>query len=498
MENDAPEGVVFPVSPDGRRSTSALGRAVVTDALRPVDPAGALGAEQETNWRSGYLIHFRRLVEAGLASKAAALSIARDGLTSLHTRMRVMRPGETETELDALLSAPALASFDTLSVPGAGQCETELSLPYHGERLRGDALARQLETWASGGIIEPSCAEALGEVAAHPEWLRLPGQTVIALGAGAEVGPLEALLRWGVRVVGVDLPSPPLWERVLRLARQGAGELLIPVTQKAPGSLQSGSGDEAIARWAGLNLVREVPDAADWLAGLDGPLVLGNYVYADGGANVAVSAAVDTLTLRLQAARDDMALAFLATPTDVFAVPPDAVACSVRAYAARSRTAKLTGRPLRTMSRGGLLRRAYVPGADPGINDSLVSQQGPNYALAKRLQRWRAAVAREAGATVSLHVAPPTRTRSVMKNRTLAAAYAGAHRFGVEVFEPATTRVLMAALLVHDLQVAAPVHPQPWQDEAYAAAHGGLWRMAYAPRSALGLAALLGYAATRH
>jgi hypothetical protein len=498
MESDAPEGVVFPVSPDGRRSTSALGRAVVADALRPVDPAGALGAEQDTNWRSGYLIHFRRLVEAGLASKAAALSIARDGLASLHTRMRVTRLGGAETGLDDLLSAPAQASFGTLSVPGAGQRETELSLPYHGERLRGDALARQLETWVSGGIIEPSCAEAVREVAAHPEWLRLPGQTVIVLGAGAEVGPLEALLRWGARVVGVDLPSPPLWERVLRLARQGAGELLVPVTRKVPMPLRPDSGDELIARWAGLNLVREVPDAADWLAGLDGPLVLGNYVYADGAANVAVSAAVDALTLRLQAGRGDMALAFLATPTDVFAVPPDAVASSVRAYATRSRTAKLTGRPLRAMSRGGLLRRAYVPGADPGINDSLVPQQGPNYVLAKRLQRWRAAVAREAGATVSLNVAPPTRTRSVMKNRTLAAAYAGAHRFGVEVFEPATTRVLMAALLVHDLQAAGQVHAHPWQDEACASAHGGLWRMAYAPRSALGLAALLGYTAARH
>ena len=32
---------------------------------------------------------------------------------------------------------------------------------------------------------------------------------------------------------------------------------------------------------------------------------------------------------------------------------------------------------------------AYAPDADPGLNDSLVPQQGPNYALAKRLQRWR-------------------------------------------------------------------------------------------------------------
>src|SRR5262249_47676023 len=159
---------------------------------------------------------------------------------------------------------------------------------------------------------------------------------------------------------------------------------------------------------------------------------------------------------------------------------------------------RLASRPLRTLSGGRLLRRAYVPGAHPGISDCLVAQQGPNYALAKRLQRWRASVARDAGSTVSLNVAPPTRTKSVIKNRALAAAYAGAHRFGAEIFEPDTTRVLMAALLVHDLATGGgPAHDQPWQDEAYAAAHGGLWRIAWAPRSALGLAALLGYGATR-
>jgi hypothetical protein len=497
METQGTEGVVFPLDADGRRSTSALGRAVVADALRLVDPVGAAGAEQEANWRSGYLIHFRRLVEAGLGSKAAALSIARDGLDSLHARMRVTGPGGAEEGLDALLSAPARVSFATVSVPGAGQRETELWLPYHGERLRGDALAGRLEAWVSGGIIEPSCAEAVREVAAHPDWLRLPGQTVIALGAGAEVGPLEVLLRWGARVVGVDLPSPPAWERVLRMARRGAGTLLVPVTREPPAPLHPDSADQAIAQRAGLNLAREVPAAAGWLAGLDGPLVLGNYVYADGAANLAVCAAVDALTVRLQAARGDTALAFLATPTDVFAVPADAVAHSARAYAARSRAAKLAGRPVRTLSGGRLLRRGYVPGADPGISDSLVPQQGPNYALAKRLQRWRASVARQAGTTVSLNVAPPTRTRSVVKNRALAAAYAGAHRFGAEVFEPATTRVLMAALLVHDLHTDGPAHAHPWQDEAHAAAHGGLWRIAYAPRSALGLAALLGYAAAR-
>src|SRR5215813_2029975 len=486
-------GVVFPESPDGRRSTSALGRAVVADALRPVDAAGALGAEHETNWRSGYLVHFRRLIEAGLASKAACLAIARAGLDSLHARMRVAAPGGDEAGLDSLLTCAGQRPFATATVHGTGRADGEFSLPYRGERLRGDALARRLDTWVAAGVVEPTCADALRAVAAHPEWLRLPGRTVAVLGAGAEIGPLSVLLGWGARVAGIDLSHPPLWDRVLRTARDAGGTLLVPVTQRPTG--HGAPGDDGLRGRAGLNLVSDVPAAADWLAGIDGPLVLGNYVYADGAANVRVSAAVDALTVRLRAARDDVALAFLATPTDVFAVSADAVAQSARAYASRSRGAKLASRPLRTLSGGRLLRRAYLPGADPGINDSLVAQQGPNYALAKRLQRWRAALARDGGATVSLNVAPPTRTRSVVRNR---AQVAGAHRFGVEVFEPATCKVLMAALLVHDLHTGGgPAHAHPWQDEAYAAATGGLWRMAYAPRSALGLAALLGFGAAR-
>ena len=498
----AQPGVDFPVGSDGRRSTSAFGRAVIADALRKTDPAGALGAEQETNWRSGYLTHFRRVIEAGLSSRHSALAIATDGLGSLRSRMRSVRPGGEETELDDLLRRHAVRRLGTATIKGTGESETELVLPYRGERLRGDDLARRLGAWVTAGIIEPSCADAVREVAAHPEWLRLPGRTVAVLGAGSEVGPLPVLLRWGATVAGVDLPQPRIWERVLTTAESSAGTLLLPVAAdtgndglEASQSAQPPDGE--LTATAGADLTSEVPDIADWIAGLNGPLVLGNYVYADGAANVRVCAAADTLTLRLQATRDDVALAFLATPTDVFAVPGEAVAHSAQAYQDRAAVLKLAGRPLRTLSGGRLLKRAYQPGSDPGISDNLVAQQGPNYALAKRLQRWRVSLARDAGKAVSMNVAPPTRTKSVVKNRALAAAYAGAHRFGAEVFEPDTTRVLMAALLVHDLHADRPVHDHPWQDEAYAAAHGGLWRIGYAPRSVLGLAALLGYGASR-
>ena len=497
MSGSEPAGVVFPVAADGRRSTSALGRAVVADALSRVDSAGALAAGREANWRADYLTYFRRLIEAGLASKQAAMSVARDGLASLHQRMRVVGRDGEETALDAPVSAPARCALSAVTVAGTGAAERELSVPYRGERLRGSALLRRLDGWVTEGVIEPSCADAVRAVAANPGWLALPGRTVVALGAGAEMGPLPVLLSWGARVIGVDLPRPVIWERVLETARRSGGTLLVPVTQDKPGVVHQDGED--LAQRTGFDLAGNVSAVADWLAAVDGPLVLGNYVYADGAANVRVASAVDALTVRLQAERRDVALGFLATPTDVFAVPADAVSQSACAYAARSAATKFGSRLLRTLSGGRLLCCAYPPGADPGICDALIPQQGPNYALAKRLQRWRATVARDSGATVSLNVAPPTRTRSVTKNRALAAAYAGAHRFGVEVFEPATTKTLMAALLVHDLHTGGggPAQAHPWQDEARAAAHGGLWRSAYAPRSALGLAALLGYTAAR-
>ncbi len=486
MTDAAPRGVLFP-EVDGRRSTSATGRAVVADALAVADPVGSGAAARETSWRSGYLPHFRRLVEAGLPGADAALRIAADGLSSVHARMRWV--GEAgEGPLALAVTPPAGDLLATETVEGSGEPETALSVPYRGQRLAGDALLRQLDTWVADGIVEPSLRDALTDVVDHPQWLRLDGRTVVVLGAAAEMGPLRSLLRWGAEVAALDLPRPDLWAHLLKDTSGYAGRLRLPVL---PGTAD-------LTERAGVDLIHDLPSATAWVAGLEGPLVLGNYVYADGATNVRLTTAVDALTeaVRSQRPGDEVALAFLATPTDVFAVPPEVVVASVLAYAQR-RTSKLLRVPLRTLSGGRLLRRNYVPGEDPGINDSVVLQQGPNYLLAKRIQRWRSATARSEGALVSFKVAPPTRTHSVLKNRALAAAYAGAHRFGIEVFEPGTSNTLMAALLVHDLHAGTSAHLHPWQDEADAAAHGGLWRTAYDPRSALGLAALLGAASAR-
>jgi len=487
-------GVVVPVDPGGRRSSLVLGRAVVADALRGVDAVGALRAEHEADWRRGYLVHFRRVLEVGLASRQAAVTIAADGLHAVHRRMHYRQSDGREVALDAMLHDRPGAALCTVEIRGTGAPEAGFSLPFRGERLSGDALARRLDSWAEAGALEPSAADRVRTVMAHPEWLRLDGQTVAVLGADAEMGPLPALLGWGARVAAVDLPRPEVWRRLLAAGRDGAGTLLVPVDA----DLSAGADSTAIAAHAGLDLVTDLGAATEWLRSLPGRVVLGNYVYADGVTNLRVCAAVDSLTLSVQRDRSDLALAFLATPTDVFAIPPDAVAHARRAYENRSRPARLLELPVRTMSAGRLLRPQYESDRHPGIHDALVPQQGPNYALAKRLQRWRATVARDAGSIVSLNVAPPTRTRSVLTNRALAAAYASAHHFAVEVFDPATANTLMAALLVADLNTGGgPPHQHPWQDEAYAAIHGGLWRAPYQPRSALALAAILGYHAAR-
>ncbi|MFI5429878.1 hypothetical protein [Aeromicrobium sp. UC242_57] len=452
----------------------------MADALRKADPVGARAVENETNWRRGYLTHFRRAVEAGIGDPAAARAVAADGLRSAHQLTRF-----DDIALDEAIDTVAPSQrLTSRIVDGTAAPETELTIPYRGERLSGRALLDQLDAWVEHGIITQSCSEAVQTVQDNPDWLRLDGDTVVVLGAGAEMGPYRALLRWGASVVAVDLPRSGIQERVLEVAADSAGTTRVP---------QRAEPDETDT---GANLLTELPALAHWLGSLDGRLVLGNYCYADGGTHVRLSMAADALGAHLVEQRPDTALAFLATPTDAFATPAAEVERANAAYARRG-PSRMLRTPMRAISGGRLLQRNYPPGADPGLCDALVPQQGPNYALAKRLQRWRATTARANGTAVSLNVAPATRTRSVVKNKALAAAYAGSHRFGVEIFDPATSNTLMAALLAYDLRAGAAPQAEPWQDEAVNAAHGGLWTAAYHPRSALGLAAVLGIGALR-
>ncbi|MPZ72394.1 MAG: hypothetical protein GEU74_04065 [Nitriliruptorales bacterium] len=495
---DDTRGVAFPYV-GGSRSTTETGRAVFTDAARAVDPALAGQISRERDWRNNYLGHARRLLETSLATPHTPCALAEAGLQSLHERFEFVHDGGAMPLREAIGAADA-ADLDAVVVQGVAQRQLpDLSVPYRGDRLQGDGLHRKLDQWLEAGVVEPSFAESIRMVMAHRDWLDLSGHSVIVLGAGAEMGPLHSLSRWGATVVPLDLQRPEIWERILRTVRQGSGKAIVPLRKTVPRD----AGDDLIAAAAGVDLVTDMPAVARWLADLDGPVTVGNYVYADGSTHVRVSMAVDAVTAYLLDRRDDLSLAVLATPTDVFAVPADTVGWSRRRFGEQGITAVIKG-ITRSLTGNRLFAPNYADmittpeGLQVGVADCLVKQQGPNYALAKRLQRWRARLARRDGITTSINVAPPTRTRSVLRNRALAAAYAGANRFGVEVFDPSTSNTLMAAMLVHDLRnpksVANPETPleHPHALFWHGANHGGLWRNPYSARSVLGLAVVLG------
>ncbi|HTY96431.1 MAG TPA: hypothetical protein VMB91_05280 [Solirubrobacteraceae bacterium] len=474
-DTEARAGVSFP-SVDGSRSTSATGRAILADAAHAADPDLAERILACRDWRKGYAPLVRELTAASISDSEGATSIARAGLASMRSRL-TFADRDHETTLDVALAEVRPAyELGTGAIRGTGRPVRELRVPYRGGELSGRELTEQLDRWVEAGSVEPSFVTAIGRVAENPDWLALPGRSVALVGAGAEIGPLAPLCSWGVEVLALDVPRSGVWKRIGETARAGAGTVHVPLA--ADGS-------------QGVDLVRDLPEAHAWLqrGGRSGDLTLGMYAYADGGEHVRVTGAFDALATELVSAGHAEAIAYLATPTDAFVVPEEAARWARSAYSDR-RLRRVLQAPAKALSGDRLYHPAYADGLP--VADALVSQQGPNYALAKRLQRWRGVAAVADGQRVSFNVAPSTLTRSVTKNRILAAAYAGAHHFGIEIFAPETTSTLMAALLVHDLNTAPASRSHPERLFSDGAAHGGLWRAAYEPRSALGIAALAG------
>lgn len=499
--------VNFPRGGDGKRSTTATGRAIFADSVRDVDPQLADSIEHTKDWRKGYIKPMRDIVVSASKSSGAAITISRAGLASAHRRFTFIQ-GETDIPIDKAMESPAPgATIESVTVKGRASRDEELSVPYRGTRLFGNDLRRQVDTWVNTGIAEPSFGEAIHLVLDNPEWMDLRDTHIAVLGAGAEMAPTRSLLRWGARIHALDLPRPEIWQRLIEITRSTSGSLRIPIAPTSSGETPFTTGgnihsedDDTISRSAGIDLLKQPAEIAQWINEIEGPFVLGNYTYADGALHALLSISSDAVFTKLAQSRRDITLAFLATPTDVFMVPMECVEASRQRWEHRGVAGALQS-PLRLFGQfEPNYPETYVTdsGRELGLSDSLVLQQGPNYLLAKRLQRWRALVAREEGFTVSLNLAPATRTQSVVKNRALAAAYAGAGRFGVEVFEPATSTALMAAMLVHDLRnPQSSANPQtplanPMDLFVVGANHGGLWRSAYAPRSVLGIAAVLG------
>lgn len=480
-------GVNFCNGPKGRSSTLS-GQRIFARSVRAHDSALAERILAERDWRRNYPVHIGDLTLVEARSAEAAIEIARTGTAAAQEEFVNAALGG-DLPLGSAAEPPA-AGFDVAEIVGSGEREREFVIPYRGAALRGDALLRQLDVWVAAGTVEPSFGEALGLLVRNPDWLDLSDRAFALLGAGAQMGPFQHLMSWGARVAAIDIPRPDVWRRLIETAQRSAGRMMVPLRSGAPALADP-------ADFAGADLLTEVGALVEWLAAVPGPLTLGNYGYMDGAAFVRLSMAYDLLLESLRARRTDLSFAYLATPSDAFLVPADAVRMAQERLAAFN-PAMIAARLVCAASGGKLLRPNYSElsrsqaGAF-GLVNAFIVDQGPNYALAKRLQRWRMILTRTDGLLTSVHVAPPTKTASVHKNPAMEERQRITAWLGIETFDAAASQAIAAGILVHDLRnpgsPANPATPMNHPHEAFmfAANPGGRWRAALDPQSSIGV-----------
>ncbi|MFV5503357.1 hypothetical protein [Acinetobacter sp. 226] len=495
-----PDGLQFPFqSPQQKPSSSKAGRAIIAAALANVAPHSSAQAQSEKNWRKLYTVHFKQLVEQGLSSPEASLKIAEDGLAQAHQTFEFYRDGQKHL-LQEVFSLPT-GQLHTFKLTGHSKSAPEWYVPYQGQKLQGDALLEQIERWETQGIMEISHANALRECAVHPEWFDLSDRTTVLFGAASEAGPLTWLAKWKANIVAIDLPNSRVWGKIIDTVSQGNATLYAPCTEDLPADTSPNILKEKL----GANLLTQIPEIAKWLLQFEQDLDLAAIAYLDGEKHVRVSVAMDAIMHYVSQQKANTSLMYMCTPTDVYAVPAEVIEASKEKYAERSKAQTLISKSVATLSRKHFFQKnshELIQSGDQayGICDCLVVEQGPNYALAKRIQQWRATLARAQGQRVSINIAPSTTTHSVTKNPLLKAAFNGASLFDVEAFAPETTNALMAALWIHDLRNPESVaNPEvelnhPLELMMHGANHGGLWRVAYLARTALPFAALFGFA----
>jgi hypothetical protein len=193
----------------------------------------------------------------------------------------------------------------------------------------------------------------------------------------------------------------------------------------------------------------------------------------------------------------------LVSPTTPAVLSDDTLKCKEQRLASAPRWQK-------SIESLGVIRRpGHVSVGNTHVSSSVVSLQGVSYQAAQYIGKIAAAESyallgirgdgREP-VTVSANVAPISRTRS-LAHPLFQAAFDGASRFGVRIFDPPATRALSTLLFLHDLlNPAAPGSRENVANDARQKAagiftqrmHGGIHSLPFELENAIKVAAVLG------
>lgn len=488
-----PRGIVFPIDSNAKgggssRSSTPVNKEMLASAVGAVNPAKAEKVRAAKGYRFTYVKHLTGLVEEQCKSSEACLKIAQAGLDRAYEIFEFVAPDGSAVSLKDAMSMKTTEKFFTGFVKGEGaKGDSVMEVPYNGKILKGESLKNQVKQWVDYGTIEQSAGEAIIGCVDNHSWCDLSDKYFVLLGAGSAMGPLLVLLALGANVIAVDLDRPHIWKRLIGLTKKSSGTITFPLKQDQS-TLKT---DDELCASAGCNLFTHTPMIRDWLMGLypGKSFTVGSYAYLNGALHVQVSLAMDAIVRDLSEKRSGTSLAYLCTPTDLHLVPKETWDASVSNY--KEYSSRILCKIVKILSSGRLLKKnAKNPVSGDGgefymINGVSVAQ-GPNYILAKRMQHWRAVIARSKGCVVSSNIAPATSTVSVTQNRTFAWAYEGMPYFKpYEIFAPETSNAVMSAILFADLNdpksSGNPKNPleNPNQLFSHGSFHGGNWRCAY-------------------
>ena len=481
-------GVSFPADARGVRRTTSPAKSVWAAAALGLgnEEGAALAAEllAEKDWRHGYAKYAVRLAELqSVAPPARCVASCEAGLTAAAETFQWLREDGSCVSLRDAMDAPGRALSTEIVRGGGGEDGAEtargakgaMTIERERERLFGDAAIARARGWAEDGCVEPDVVDALESLRARSDdWAGADlGDTLFALlGGTSELCPLVPLLRLGAHVAVVAREGAKLEEAVSEAARSESGTLYVPLTE----TRAEGDGCSEVRR--GADLAARAPEIRAWLesvfaAGTFSRIVVGVYAYADGEAHVRATVASDLVFagLRETLGASRVAVAFLSSPGTAFPIPRAAwrhakgrerdvaanepwfhwrklvgLACGGGGFVPNCRA------PLAREAGGDVSHGKESPNDSDRVyvHDGHVILQGPNYALAKTLQNWRAAAAGDA--TTSANMAPGSRTRSMRHVKAVSIALEGQKHFPpLRPFDADETREVMASLLLCDL-----------------------------------------------